>query len=86
MRHAIQQYLHDPADPGHPMNWLFRPRSAEASEADLSRSGSMTTPVAARLAAEFGADAFSYGRDIYFAAGRDLPGRAAGPAAARHMR
>lgn len=74
MHQEIQQFLHAPADPGHPVEPAVQSSLGRSFQADLSQVRIHDDDaVAARLAAEFGVDAFAYGSDIYFAAGRYRP-------------
>ena len=73
MRHEIQQFLLDPADPGHPIEPAVQNSLGRSFQADLSGVRVHDDSVAARLTAHFGVEAFAYGNDIYFAAGRYRP-------------
>jgi outer membrane protein assembly factor BamB len=78
MHHEIQRFLHDPADAGHPLEPAVRSSLGAAFGTDLSAVRIHDDVRAARLAAEFGVDAFAHGRDIYFAAARYRPTRPQG--------
>jgi hypothetical protein len=78
MRSEIQQFLHDPAGPGHPIEPAVQASLGRSFQTDLSEVRIHDDAVAARLTAAFSVDALTYGRDIYFAAGRYQPARQEG--------
>lgn len=73
MRHEIQQLLLDPADPGHPIEPAVQNSLGRSFEADLTGVRVHDDSAAARLTDHFGVEAFAYGNDVYFAAGRYRP-------------
>lgn len=69
---------------GHPLDTDTRRYFEPRLDRDLSDVKAHTDPSAARLASDMGAQAFTVGRDIYFAEGRYQPGTATGRSLLAH--